>query len=76
MRAKAMSRDNSPLRCFFSTAWSSEMVEDQSSGTLTVNHSAAKSFRQPSMRPCVTAMILLSESRLALGRERPISPAV
>jgi hypothetical protein len=57
----------------FRTASRSELVEDRSSGSLTVNQFSVKSFHQPSIRPITSAMILLSESQFALGRERPIN---
>ncbi len=52
------------------------VVEDRSSETLTVNHFAVESFHQPSIRSPTAAMIPLSESRFAPGRERPINPSV
>jgi hypothetical protein len=58
----------------FCTALTSELVENRSSGHLAVNHFSVKSFHQPSIRPFTSAMILLSESRFASGRERPINP--
>src|SRR3990172_8046406 len=54
----------------------SQRVEDEDSGNLTVNHFSVESFHQPSIRPCATAMILLSESRSRPGRERPINATV
>jgi hypothetical protein len=57
----------------FCTALRSELVENRSSGHLTVNHFSVKSFHQPSIRPITSTMILLSESQFTLGRERPIN---
>jgi hypothetical protein len=55
-------------------------VEDRSSETLTVNQLAAarsNAIVPPTIDTAGTAaMILLSESRLAPGRERPINSAV
>ena len=59
----------------FCTASKSELVENRSSGHLTVNHFSVESFHQPSIRPITSAMILLSVSQFALGRERPINTA-
>ncbi len=64
------------LAVVFSNASTSELVENRSSGHLTVNHFSVDSFPQPSIRPFPSAMILLSESRFSSGRERPIKPLV
>jgi hypothetical protein len=59
---------------FFLTAWRPELVENRSSVTHTVNQLAAD--RSANHRYDLTAaMILLSESRLSPGRERPINPS-
>jgi len=60
----------------FCTASISELAENRSSGHLTVNRIPVESFHQPSIRPFTSAMILLSESQFALGRERAINPLV
>jgi hypothetical protein len=69
---------NSPA--VFSTACVSEVLEDRSSETLTVNQLSAERSQQivpPTIDTAKTAaMILLSESRLVPGRERPINPTV
>ena len=74
IRAKAFSRHNPPLQCLSSTARASELVEDRSSETLAANHLSVESFHQLSIQPPAGAMILLCESQLAPGRERPINP--
>ena len=72
IRAEALSRQSFALHRFSHRVVARE-VKDRSSGNLTVNHFRVKSFHQPSIRPIASAMILLSESRLASGRERPIN---
>ena len=59
---------------FLSHRQASELVEDRSSETLAANHLSVESFHQLSIQPPAGAMILLCESQLAPGRERPINP--
>src|SRR6266568_7997913 len=63
IRAKALSRTK------ISSAFASE-VEDQDSGNLTLNHiSVEDRFHQPSIRPSTSTMILLCEHPVARGCE-------
>src|SRR5690349_11457813 len=76
IRAKALSRDTSLQQCFAAPR-GSQRVEGEDSGNLTVNHFPVKAIVSPTIDTAqMSAMILLCESRLSPGRERPIKVTV